>query len=166
LQPERASDDTTLELRGGCQCGSVRYVARVEDDEAYYCHCRMCQKAFGNLFGTYVVALGESVTWESGQPEYFNSSKIVRRGFCRECGTPLSFEYLGSEEVHLTVGSLDEPGRLRPVAHYGFESHVSPFFTDDGLPRSQTEDDAEYVTKWKDAHGQDSIPGPLFDPTT
>jgi hypothetical protein len=166
LQPERASDDTTLELRGGCQCGSVRYVARVEDDKAYYCHCRMCQKALGNLFGTYFVALGESVTWESGQPEYFNSSKIARRGFCRECGTPLSFEYLGSEDVHLTVGSLDEPGLLRPAAHYGFESHVSPFFNDDGLPRSQTEDDAEYVTKWKDAHGKDSMPGPLFDPTT
>jgi hypothetical protein len=51
------------------------------------------------------------------------------------------------------------------VAHYGFESHVSPFFTDDGLPRSQIEDDEEYVAKWKDAHGQDSMPGPLSNLT-
>jgi hypothetical protein len=108
LQPEMASDDTTLELRGGCQCDSVRYVALVEDIEAYHCHCRMCQLAFGNLFGTYFFALEESVTWESGEAAYFNSSKIARRGFCRECGSPLSFEYLGSEEVHLTFGSLDE----------------------------------------------------------
>jgi hypothetical protein len=165
LRPERASDDTTRELRGGCQCGSVRYAARVEDDEAYYCHCRMCQKAFGNLFGAYFFALGGSVAWESGEPRYFRSSEIARRGFCRECGTPLSFEYLGSEEVHLTVGSLDEPGRLRPVAHYGFESRVGSFFTDDGLPRSRIEDDEEYVAKWKAAHGQDSMPGPLFDPS-
>ncbi|MCP4619929.1 MAG: GFA family protein, partial [Bradyrhizobium sp.] len=29
------------EMTGGCQCGRVRYVARVADDEAYLCHCRM-----------------------------------------------------------------------------------------------------------------------------
>jgi hypothetical protein len=104
------------------------------------------------------------VRWESAEPAYFHSSNIAQRGFCRECGTPLSFAYLGSEESHLTVGSLDEPGRLRPVAHYGFESHVSSFFTDDGLPRSRIEDDHEYVARWKAAHGHNSMPGPLLDP--
>ena len=162
---ERGSGDAGLELRGGCQCGAVRYAARVEDDEAYYCHCRMCQKAFGNLFGTFFFVFEDSVEWEAGEPAYFPSSKIARRGFCRQCGTPLSFEYLGSEEVHLTVGSLDDPGRLRPVAHYGFESHVGPFFTDDGLPRWRTEDDEEYLARWKAAHGRDSMPGPLPGPT-
>ena len=158
--------DGGLELRGGCQCGSVRYVAWVESDEAYYCHCRMCQKAFGNLFGVFFDANREEVEWERGHPTYYESSKIARRGFCRECGTPLSFEYLGSEGIDLTVGSLDEPGRLRPVAHYGFESHVSPFFTDDGLPRSRTEDSEEFVARWKAAHGEDSVPGPLSGPAT
>jgi hypothetical protein len=89
----------------------------MEDEEAYYCHCRMCQKAFGNLFGAYFFELGESVRWESAEPAYFHSSNIARRGFCRECGTPLSFEYLGSEEIHLTVGSLEEPGRLGIEIH-------------------------------------------------
>lgn len=165
MESERGSGDARLELRGGCQCGAVRYAVRVEDDEAYYCHCRMCQKAFGNLFGTFFFVFEDSVEWEAGEPAHFRSSKIARRGFCRQCGTPLSFEYLGSEEVHLTVGSLDEPGRLRPVAHYGFESHVGPFFTDDGLPRWRTEDDEEYLARWKTAHGRDSMPGPLPGPT-
>ena len=165
MEPERRSD-TRLELRGGCQCGSVRYVALVDDDEAYYCHCHMCQKAFGNLFGAFFLAFRQSVRWEGREPAFFRSSKIARRGFCRECGTPLSFEYLGSEEIHLTVGSLDEPGRLRPVAHYGFESHVGTFFTDDGLPRSRIEDDEEFVVKWQAAHGEDSMPGPLVGPAT
>lgn len=165
MEPERRSD-TRLELRGGCQCGSVRYVALVDDDEAYYCHCRMCQKAFGNLFGVYFFALGRSVRWEAEEPASFRSSMLARRGFCRECGTPLYFEELGSEEIHLTVGSLDEPGRLRPVAHYGFEGHVGAFFTDDGLPRSRTEDEEGYVAKWKAAHGEDSMPGPLDGPAT
>ena len=164
MESERGSGAVGLELRGGCQCGSVRYRALVENDEAYFCHCRMCQKAFGNLFGAFFFALEDSVEWEAGSPAYYRSSKIARRGFCRECGTPLSFEDAKSGEIHLTVGSLDEPGRLRPVAHYGFEGHVGPFFTDDGLPRSHTEDDEAYVARWKAAHGRDSMPGPLAGP--
>lgn len=150
-----------LSVRGGCQCGAVRYAARVENDEAYYCHCRMCQKAFGNLFGLFCKADKQNVTWEAGEPAYYRSSQIARRGFCRECGSPLSFEYLDDGATHLAVGTLDEPGRLRPVAHYGFESHLESFFTDDGLPRERTQDSEEFVEKWKAAHGPGSAPGPL-----
>ena len=77
--------------------------------------------------------------WESGEPAYYQSSKVARRGFCRACGTPLTFEYPDLEELHLAVGSLDEPGRFTPVIHYGSESIVEPFFTDDGLPRERTD---------------------------
>ena len=155
-----------LTVRGGCQCGAVRYVARVEDDEAYYCHCRMCRKAFGNLFGAFFDASRDSVRWEGEEPAYFHSSKIARRGFCRDCGTPLTFEYLGSEKIDLTVGSLDEPERLRPVAHYGFEGCVSSFFSDDGLPRSRAEESEWLVARWKAAYGEDSALGQFPGPQT
>lgn len=141
-----------LTLRGGCQCGGVRYEARARSGDAYYCHCRMCQKAFGHLSGVFCGVERRSVVWERAEPAYYRSSKVARRGFCRECGTPLTFEYLGSEDLHLAVGSLDEPGRFRPVAHYGSESIVEPFFTDDGLPRERTEDDEEFVARWRAAH--------------
>ena len=153
------------EVTGGCMCGKVRYTVEIENDEAYLCHCRMCQRATGGVSIAFTNLKKAQVTWDKTGPHLYASSPIAERGFCRECGTPLSFEYIGSKENHLTVGSLDEPGRLRPVAHYGFESHVSSFFTDDGLPRSQIEDDHEYVAKWKAAHGQDSMPGPLDPPT-
>jgi hypothetical protein len=153
----------TLTLRGGCQCGAVRYAAPAAGVEAYYCHCRMCQKAFGHLSGVFCEVGRGDVEWERGEPAYYQSSKIVRRGFCRGCGTPLTFEYLNSDHLHLAVGSLDEPGTLRPVAHYGSESIVAPFFTDDGLPRERTEDSEEFLQQWRAAHGPDSIPGPLSD---
>ena len=146
-------------LRGGCQCGAVRYEARAENDEAYYCHCRMCQRAFGHLSGVFCKVDRSNLRWEHRVPAYYHSSKIARRGFCRECGSPLTFEHLGSEELHLAVGSLDEPGRFRPVAHYGAESIVGPFFNDDGLPRERTEDDEEFVALWRAAYGSGSTPG-------
>lgn len=153
-----------LIVRGGCQCGAVRYSARLEGDEAYYCHCRMCQRAFGNLFGVFCKAGEGDVVWEDGEPAYFHSSRIARRGFCRECGSPLTFEYLDDGDTHLAIGALDEPGRLRPIAHYGFESHLSAFFVDDGLPRERTEESEGFVEKWKAAYGPDSVPGSLPGP--
>ncbi len=140
-------------LRGGCQCGVVRYVVQVESTDAYCCHCRMCQRAFGNLFGVFLAVGRENIGWENGEPAYFESSAIARRGFCRECGTPLTFEYLDDEkEIHVTVGSLDEPGRARPVGHFGSESIVEPFFTDDGLPRERTAESEELAARWRAAH--------------
>ncbi len=157
----------TQVLRGGCQCGAVRYSARVEGNEAYYCHCRMCQRALGNLFAAFVSVGRRDVRWERGGPAYYKSSEIARRGFCRECGTPLTFEYLDEQEkMDLTVGSLDEPGRMRPAEHFGLESIVEPFFTDDGLPRERTEDDEEFVARWRAAHGPGPAPGSSAGPSS
>jgi hypothetical protein len=110
----------------------------------------MCRKAFGNLFGLFFGARNEDVRWE-GKPAYFRSSKIARRGFCPECGTPLSMEYDGSGETSLTVGSLDEPARMRPVGHIGIEGRVETFFTEDGLPKSRSEEDDVLAERWRAA---------------
>ncbi len=156
--------DGVLILRGGCQCGAVRYEARAESDEAYYCHCRMCQRAFGHLSGVFCGVERGSLQWEGGGPAYYDSSKIARRGFCRQCGTPLTFERVGSDRVHLAVGSLDDPGLFRPVVHYGSESIVAPFFVEDGLPRERTEDDEEFMSSWRAAYGPGVAPSPLSHP--
>ena len=152
--------EETLTVRGGCQCGAVRYEARTTSSDAYYCHCRMCQRAFGHLSGIFCEVDRRSVEWERGEPAYYQSSKVARRGFCRECGTPLTFEYLDLEELHLAVGSLDEPGRFRPVIHYGSESIVEPSVSDDGLPRERTDEDEEFMAMWRAAYGPASVPGP------
>ena len=36
------------QMEGGCACGRIRFTARIENDEAYLCHCRMCQRATGS----------------------------------------------------------------------------------------------------------------------
>ena len=36
-------------MSGGCACGRVRFEAEVEGTDAYLCHCRMCQRASGNV---------------------------------------------------------------------------------------------------------------------
>ena len=37
-------------MSGGCACGRIRFTATIENDDAYLCHCRMCQKAVAGPF--------------------------------------------------------------------------------------------------------------------
>jgi hypothetical protein len=106
----------------------------------------MCQKAFGNLFGAFFGVQRDRLTWETGEPAYFQSSRIARRGFCRDCGTPLSFEYRDRDEkVHLSVGRLDEPDRELLIPDcVGPNGNVAPLLTawaldpDNDLPHLST----------------------------
>jgi Glutathione-dependent formaldehyde-activating enzyme len=100
----------------------------------------------------------DQVRW-LGAPAYYASSKIARRGFCNRCGTPLSFEFLDSERMDLSVGSLDEPGQLKPTEHFAAESRIASWFHDDGLPCSRLDDNASINQRWRDAYGAQVQPG-------
>ena len=64
-----------LTVTGGCQCGAVRYRATQMLDNAHLCHCRMCQKAVGNLFAALVAAPNDALEWTRGTPAAFRSSR-------------------------------------------------------------------------------------------
>lgn len=150
--------DSLAPLSGGCLCGSVRYEARPDDREGYYCHCRMCQLAFGNTRAAYFNLRKDRVRWLS-PPAYFASSKIARRGFCSRCGTPLSFEFHDSPNMDLAVGSLDDPSALHPAAHYAIETRIAAWHVEDGLPGFRLDENQKIADRWKKAYGDDVKPG-------
>lgn len=129
------------EFSGGCQCGAVRFHVRGALPDRSICHCRMCQKAFGSFFAPLVSVDVGDLRWTRGEPSFFSSSELVERGFCAECGTPLSFRYLNKPRINISIGSLDDPAAVRPEQQYGVESRM-PWFADLArLPSSRTEDD-------------------------
>ncbi len=115
-----------MSMTGGCQCGAVRFRVDGELGEASICHCRMCQKAMGGLFGPFVEAPRDALVWTRGGPKRFQSSNKVGRGFCVDCGTPLTFEY-GEEHVSLAIGALDRPGEVKPSEQLASPARV-PYF--------------------------------------
>lgn len=125
-----------IEVSGGCQCGAVRYHASEMLDNSHICHCRMCQKAVGNIFATLVAAPREAITWTRGQPARFRSSEHVDRGFCAQCGTPLFYDDTSGGRVNFTIGSLDHPELFPPRANTGNEGRVPWFETVAELPSS------------------------------
>lgn len=105
---------------GGCQCGAVRFRAG-RLGRASICHCRMCQKAFGGFFGPYVDAFELELT--RGAPKYFQSSDQVRRGFCGECGTQLTFE-AGDWPPNVAIGAFDHPQEIAPTMQIGLDAKL------------------------------------------
>jgi len=109
-------------MTGGCACGRIRFTARIDSDDAYLCHCRMCQRATGSVSIAFVNVKQADVEWEH-EPEWYESSPIAKRPYCRECGTSLGFRFMeGSENMDLTVAAFDDPSRFQPRHHFGAES--------------------------------------------
>lgn len=116
-------------VTGGCQCGAVRYRATAMLDNSHLCHCRMCQKAVGNLFAALVAAPNDALAWTRGTPAAFRSSQHVDRGFCADCGTPLYYRNLQGSRTNLTLGSLDDPAVFPPRTQMGTEARMPWFET-------------------------------------
>jgi len=107
---------------GGCQCGAVRYAFSVRPDNPCICHCRMCQKQFGNFFGSFAGSHSSNFTITRGTLSRYKSSDDALRGFCRDCGTPLTYEALSRPRVSVSIGSLDRHTEMKPAFQYGAEA--------------------------------------------
>lgn len=149
----------TSALTGGCLCGRVRFEARPDKREGYYCHCRMCQMAVGNTRAAFINLRKDQVMWAGAVPAYYASSKIARRGFCSNCGTPLSFEYLDSDFMDLSIGAFDEPAAITPTLHFAVESRIAEWHADDGLPGKRLDESTKLTARWKAAYGEAVVPG-------
>ena len=141
----------THTMTGGCQCGRVRYEVEVDNDDAYMCHCRMCQKATGGFAAAFVQVERDKLKWLS-EPDWYDSSPIARRPFCSQCGSPLGFQFAdGGGKPDLTLGSFDDPSRFKPVAHAGSESLHEAWLDTRDLPRLRSETTESVAKRWKAA---------------
>jgi hypothetical protein len=103
----------------------VRYGVTVVPEDVHLCHCRMCQKQVGGPFAVIAPVDRAGFTVTRGTIAWFQSSALARRGFCRDCGTPLIFEYPASTHIGVMAGTFDEPDRVPPVIQYGNEGRVA-----------------------------------------
>ena len=137
-----AEDATGFRLTGGCQCGAVRYALTARPTRPSVCHCRMCQRAGGAPFMAFGgVSLAE-IEW-TGSPKIFASSTIAERGFCGECGTPLTWRSHGRDRISVTLGSLDDPEAVPPTEQDGIESRLCWTAGIGDLPGERTRDQGD-----------------------
>ena len=106
------------EHTGHCLCGRTRYRAKGDPAWSCYCHCESCRRATGAPVTAYAGFALADFTFEGDAPGRYESSPGVTRSFCRTCGTPLTYQTAEwPDEIHLLVGSADQPQSLAPQRH-------------------------------------------------
>jgi hypothetical protein len=102
---------------GGCLCGAVRYEIAGPLAAPSACHCVQCRRHQGAL-GVYTLAPEERYTIKGKRNlAWYESSPGIRRGFCRNCGSKLFWQRSGSDQLDVTLGSMDEPTGLKIEKH-------------------------------------------------
>lgn len=139
-------------MSGGCQCGAVRFRVPGPPRNTSLCHCRMCQKQFAAPFGAFGSWPTGDVEWTRGERKLFQSSDAIARGFCSDCGTPLTFEPVGGGR-HLAVAicAFDDPGVLPPQRQIGLESRIPWMDGVNAVPGLSPEDLAARATRYPPA---------------
>ena len=142
--PDDRIVNTEQPITGGCLCGKIKFTSISKPKWISVCHCRKCQRAYGNTSAIFVAFDKGDLEFISGAPKFYQSSNIAKRGFCSECGSPILFSYETLDAVF--VGNLDDPEYWQPNGcHLGIESQISWETIFDDLPRYRTEDDPEFI---------------------
>jgi len=131
-------------LKGGCYCRAVRYEITGRPEWSAHCHCRSCQLALGGAFVTWAKVAAKNFEVTSGAIKTIEKTPGIRRGFCGDCGTTLTYAAEGevdgqdwSSDAWFAAATLDDPSVAEPKSHV-FVSHQQPWIKlADGLPTFQ-----------------------------
>lgn len=105
------NDATSPVLAGSCLCGAVRFEVRGRARELLHCHCRMCQKAHGAAYASFVIVRHTDFILLEGAQRIarYRSSERASRTFCDACGSALQFVRDERDTFGLAVSALDTP---------------------------------------------------------
>jgi hypothetical protein len=118
-------------------CGAVRYEAVGEPIAVGHCHCHSCRRHTGAPVVTFVAFEPDQVSFTKAGRKIYNSSPGVGRGFCDQCGTPLTWEGKAFDRliIEFHISTTDDPSAHVPDRHWFHEERIVWFDVADGLPR-------------------------------
>ena len=107
-------------LHGNCLCGAVEITLQAAQPEVDICHCAMCRRWGGSLFGglkgeAFEVSGSDAVT-------SYTSSAWAERAFCSRCGSNLWFHFKPSGHYSFLAGLFDLPSAID--AEMGIEQQI------------------------------------------
>lgn len=123
---------------GHCLCNEVRYRISGDVRNLCYCHCESCRRATGSVFVAWGTVDRIDFQISHGELSVINSSKDVERGFCKTCGSTLTYRHiLRDDEIDFTLASLADSSALAPQAHIWVQDKLPWVRIADTLPQHQ-----------------------------
>ncbi|PQA89151.1 GFA family protein [Hyphococcus luteus] len=145
-----------LPLKGGCQCGGLRYEISAAPVTVAGCHCTNCQKIGGGAFAVNAMVAEPSFRFIAGEPkeiEWTSDAGNRRIGwFCGDCGSRIAHGHKpGTGIFSVRAGTLDDASWVRPAGHIWVKS-AQPwivFAEDDILSDKQPADFNALVQRFR-----------------
>ncbi len=130
---------------GSCLCGAVRYEIAGPYKWMTHCHCSMCRKHHGSLFGTTVGVERSNFRWLQGEDAvvHYRSSEAFERPFCAHCGSVLPD--VSGEAAICPAGTLADDLDAKPRAH---------IFVSSKSPMCEIHDDLRRFDEYPPGYGQ------------
>jgi hypothetical protein len=102
-----------------------------------HCHCSMCRKHYGSLFGTSLGVASAAFRWLLGKNEivHYRATPAFERPFCRQCGSTVPGVSNEQGYWNVPAGLLDGSPSARPRSHIFVASRSPLTALDDALPR-------------------------------
>jgi hypothetical protein len=124
-------------IRGACLCGAVALAVAPPYRWFAHCHCSMCRKHHGSLFGTSLGVARSALHWIQGTDDivHWRATAAFERPFCRRCGSTVPAISHDERYWHVPAGLLDGGLSARPRTHIFVASRSPLVEIDDVLPR-------------------------------
>jgi hypothetical protein len=121
---------------GHCFCGTI--VAEMRGEPFWICfdHDDDCRRATGAAIVVWIGYRPLNFQFTSGEPKVFSRTPGVKRTFCSDCGTSISYQDAGTpDELYVSLGFLDRPEYFRPQAHAYWRMRLPWMEFADNLPK-------------------------------
>jgi hypothetical protein len=140
---ERSKMAGDLKHHGGCQCGCVRYEVSGKTIWVAGCCCRDCALASGTPYIVWVGFAPEQVRFSKCEPTIYPSSQGVLRGYCKDCGTTLTYGRDPAFEaveptLYISAATLDNPDTFAPTEVVWYSQRPTWFKLSPDIPLHDT----------------------------
>ena len=109
--------EPTKPITGRCRCGKIRYEATPSHNWSGNCHCDDCRRATGGPYTSWFGVSPENIKFSGEKMTEYESSPGIFRGFCGNCGSPMTFYGDGWDDLAITIATLDDPNSIVPETH-------------------------------------------------
>ena len=139
----------SLPIKGGCQCGALRYEIVKPPLMIYACHCSGCQRIAGSAFALSTTIAEASLEFTAGKPQrvsWTSEAGNERYGtFCGDCGCRIAHgQKPSSGFLSLRAGTFDDASWVVPAAHT-WTTSAQPWFKFDAEDILWDEQPTDYV---------------------
>jgi hypothetical protein len=124
-------------IHGACLCGAVAFAVAPPYPWFAHCHCSMCRKHHGSLFGTSLGVARTEFRWLDGADEivHYRATAAFERPFCRHCGSTVPAPSHDERYWTVPAGLLNGDPLVRPRTHVFVASRSPLVELDEVLPR-------------------------------